>query len=544
MAAPAAAAPGEVDLLAEAVRTLRAGDAAAALAKIERTQRQFPDGTLAREAALLRAEALLVLDRDPAALQVLDAIVLHADVGDRRASLARGELRASAGRCAEAAGDFTRVLATDARDELAARSLYGRGACALAAGDRESARGDLTQALRLSPTGARSAAIEDALKDLARWKHLAADRHGTRRRNQMNIRIRTLAYWGWIAVTAATVGCQADNRVGLEPDGGAGSNQNGGAGSSGGASSTTPNGSVTQYMALAYTWAPPSHVTVAGLGGVTWFDQVTGAKLRTVNPGDGAALVRDVGDVMAASLLGNLWIFDTNSNLPRRTIKHDSQVLSLELSPNGDIVYSGGTDGKVRRFATTTGAEISPALGPDSTDFVRDLSASADGLYIAAAEKDGVHVWRTADGAPVVQLPAVMGAQAVRFAPSGREIAVTDINGTATYTLPDGTLIRRYVTDGIPSSIAYSADGTKLALPAIDSTVVRVFDTSTGAELITLFDSSPQRQNEDPISHRVVGLSFVERDTHVAAAWGSGRLSKWSVADGTLLWSRFDTDKP
>jgi tetratricopeptide (TPR) repeat protein len=166
--APAAAAPGEVDLLAEAVRTLRAGDAETALAKIERAQRQFPGGTLAREAALLRAEALLVLGRDAAALQALDAIVLHADAGDRRASLARGELRASAGRCAEAAGDFTRVLATDARDELAARSFYGRGACALAAGDRESARGDLTQALRLSPTGERSAAIEDALKDLAR----------------------------------------------------------------------------------------------------------------------------------------------------------------------------------------------------------------------------------------------------------------------------------------------------------------------------------------------------------------------------------------
>jgi hypothetical protein len=166
--APPAAAPGEVDLLAQAVRTLRAGDAATSLAQIERAQRQFPGGTLAREAALLRAEALLVLGRDPEALQVLDAIVLHADAGDRRASLARGELRASAGRCAEAAGDFTRVLATDARDELAARSLYGRGACALAVGDREGARGDLTQALRLSPTGERSAAIEDALKDLAR----------------------------------------------------------------------------------------------------------------------------------------------------------------------------------------------------------------------------------------------------------------------------------------------------------------------------------------------------------------------------------------
>jgi hypothetical protein len=353
----------------------------------------------------------------------------------------------------------------------------------------------------------------------------------------MNIRIGTFAYWGWIAVTAATLGCQADNRVGLEPDGGAGSNQNGGAGSSGGA--TASNGSFPQYMALAYRGG---QITVANVGGITRFDEVTGAKLRTVNPGGaGAMLVRDEGGVMAASLLGNLWLFNANSDL-QRTIRHDSQVFSLEVSDDGSVVYSGDIHGKVRRFDTKTGAAISPALGPDSTDFIMDLSASADGHYVAAAENDGVHIWRTVDGAPVVQLPGQ--ALSARFAPNSREIAVTDGNGTATYTIPDGTQIRRYDAKGLAISIAYSSDSTKLALAAIDSTVVKVFDTSTGAELLTLFDSSPQRQNEMLLEHRVIGLSFVERDTHVAAAWQSGRLSKWSVADGTLLWSRFDTDKP
>ncbi|HTA21332.1 MAG TPA: hypothetical protein VK989_18700, partial [Polyangia bacterium] len=141
----------------------------------------------------------------------------------------------------------------------------------------------------------------------------------------MNTRLGTIAHWGWLAITAATLGCQADNRVGLEPDGGAGASKNGGAGSS----NPGPTGASISYSALAYTWAPPAHVTVAGQGGITWFDQVTGAKLRTVDPGSqGATLVRDVGDVMAASLLGNLWIFDTGSNVPR-TIKHDSEILSL-----------------------------------------------------------------------------------------------------------------------------------------------------------------------------------------------------------------------
>jgi WD40 repeat protein len=318
---------------------------------------------------------------------------------------------------------------------------------------------------------------------------------------------------------AAVLGCQA---------GGDGNTQN-------------PGPPIVYYMALAYA---PAHgrITVAGDGGLIMFDPQTGRKLKTVDPGIGlAVIVREAGDVMAGVQLGNLWIFDSDGKL-QRNIKHDDQVYSLALSPDGSVVYSGGVDGKVRRFDTATGAEIKPALGPESQDFVNDLSVSADGLYVAAAEKEGVRVWRTTDGAPVVQLPRY--GYRVRFAPGGGEVTVVDDLGAATYAGPSGAEIRRYDIDGIMVRVAYSSDGTKLAVTSANDTVIKVFDASTGAALVALSDESAPRPPEQPGVRDVAELSFVEGDTRVAVGWRSGRLAEWNVADGTLLWSRLDSDTP
>ena len=162
--------------------------------------------------------------------------------------------------------------------------------------------------------------------------------------------------------------------------------------------------SVVYYFALAYSPAR-GRLTVAGDGGLMMFDPVTGAKLKTVDPGGGLAVVaREAGDVTAAAQLENLWLFDPMGKL-QRNIKHAYQVFSLALSPDGSVVYSGSIDGKVRRFRTADGAAITPAFGPDSQGFVNDVAVSSDGLYVAAAAMEGVRVWRTADGAPILEIP-------------------------------------------------------------------------------------------------------------------------------------------
>ena len=116
LSAPVADAPDEARLVARAFRHLRSeGDAVAALAALDERERQFGAGALGTEAALARAEALLLLGRTDDALPILVAL------RDPRTGLtpdvrvARAELLARARRCAEAVADFDALLAPSAR---------------------------------------------------------------------------------------------------------------------------------------------------------------------------------------------------------------------------------------------------------------------------------------------------------------------------------------------------------------------------------------------------------------------------------------------
>ena len=92
--------------------------------------------------------------------------------------------------------------------------------------------------------------------------------------------------------------------------------------------------------------------------------------------------------------------------------------------------------------------------------------------------------------------------------------------------------------------IAYSSDGAMLALSTGRNTSGQGVRHQDGRGARVAVDTSELRQPEQPGFRDVGELSFVEGDSRVAVAWHSGRLAEWSVADGTLLWSRLDSDKP
>src|SRR5262249_11172943 len=101
----------------------------------------------AKEALVLRVEALLDLGRREAALSALDPLALEGFPRARELTTIRGELRASAGRCRDALRDFSAAVATGGADAVAERALYGMGACRATLGDRIGARADLERYL-------------------------------------------------------------------------------------------------------------------------------------------------------------------------------------------------------------------------------------------------------------------------------------------------------------------------------------------------------------------------------------------------------------
>jgi hypothetical protein len=162
-------APEEARLVARAFRHLRSeGDAAAALADLEERERHFGSGTLATEAALARAEALLLLGRTDEALPILVGL------RDPRSGLtpevraARAELLAKAKRCAEAITDFDALLAPGAPPSTRERALYGRASCRVQDGRTADAISDLESYVQQYPQGRFAPAVREALAALHR----------------------------------------------------------------------------------------------------------------------------------------------------------------------------------------------------------------------------------------------------------------------------------------------------------------------------------------------------------------------------------------
>jgi hypothetical protein len=164
---PASATPlaRETELVRLALgRLRREHDPAGALALLDQHARRFPSGALGPEAAIVRVDALLALDRRSEALAILDRLPFPPSARGRELLVVHAELAAGAQRWTTAAAAFDLALADPALEaELAERALHGRAACRLRMGDRRAARVDLEAYLRRFPDGRFAATTRAAL---------------------------------------------------------------------------------------------------------------------------------------------------------------------------------------------------------------------------------------------------------------------------------------------------------------------------------------------------------------------------------------------
>jgi hypothetical protein len=167
---PAPPPETEARMLARALARLRQEhDAAGAVAILDDYARAYPGGLLQAEAFGVRLEAVLQLDDRPAALRLLDGRATFAGRLGRQQLLTRAELRASAGRYADALGDFDRLLApaaapATAPDDLE-RALYGRAVSLGRLGRHDRARADLTAYARQFPQGKHAREVARLLEE-------------------------------------------------------------------------------------------------------------------------------------------------------------------------------------------------------------------------------------------------------------------------------------------------------------------------------------------------------------------------------------------
>jgi tetratricopeptide (TPR) repeat protein len=157
----------EARWLAESIRSLRTDHKPeVALALLDRHAAALDQSPLVHEAMLLRVEALLALKRSDEALSLLDRKSLSNVAASRTLLLARAELRAAAGRCADSLADFDLVLSrAQQRDEQA---LYGRAVCRTRIGDKPGAHADFERYQRHFPKGPHILDVEKQLAAVAK----------------------------------------------------------------------------------------------------------------------------------------------------------------------------------------------------------------------------------------------------------------------------------------------------------------------------------------------------------------------------------------
>jgi len=161
----------EAQLVGRALARLRQDhDARGALALLDQYATTYPRGVLASEALSARLEAFLQLDDRASALRLLDGRSAFAGRLGAEQLLARAELRASAGRYADALGDFDRLLgpaAGAAAPGTLDRALYGRAVCLGHLGRDARARADLEAYQKRYPTGRYAAEVGRLLSGAA-----------------------------------------------------------------------------------------------------------------------------------------------------------------------------------------------------------------------------------------------------------------------------------------------------------------------------------------------------------------------------------------
>jgi len=214
-----------------------------------------------------------------------------------------------------------------------------------------------------------------------------------------------------------------------------------------------------------------------------------------------------------------LWDLQGAAREPRRVRAHDGGVRSVAFSPDGTLLATSGTDGRVRLWQVP-----SWRLHRDLAvhrDVAMGLAFRPDGELLASGGLDGVvHVSRTGSGKLVHKLGGGRGSRmriyGVTFSPDGKRLAFGHFDGSVeVHDLAGGAPQRLEGHRGRIQWLSFHPDGRRLGTPSTDGTW-RLWDLETGTHRV--FEG-----------HRSE-LNFLRFDP-------AGRLAATTSDDGTVrLW--------
>jgi WD40 repeat protein len=218
----------------------------------------------------------------------------------------------------------------------------------------------------------------------------------------------------------------------------------------------------------------------------------------------------------------------TTNIVPIRTINDSVEILASALDTNGTLAASGGSNGIIRLWNTSTGVEVSTFV-PDTFTSVKSISIHPQNTRIAAAFEDGsIRVWNISTGTLIWKKNSGSEGSGIAWNSVGTGIVTGHYdhkiriwNGT------DGADIRT-ITGHLSAitSISYSNSGAILISTSIDQSV-KVWSTSTWNEIKSITNA-----HTGIVNH---ATTLFSGDSLVATVGSDGLIRLWQSSTGSSI---------
>lgn len=238
---------------------------------------------------------------------------------------------------------------------------------------------------------------------------------------------------------------------------------------------------------------------------------------KTIAIGDGTSLSGEMNAV---------YLCDLQSGKRLRTLPaHVGGVRALAYAPDGKTFVSGGQDGSLAFWDTTTGKELRRLNGePAHVGPVYCLIFSADGKTLVSGGNDAC--LREPDGKPRLRIAMPSQVLSVGLSTDSKRLAITSADyrvrcwdTSTSKELWSGPGI--YLPGGV---LSFSPDGKTLAVPG-------------GTQTLRLYDVETGRWTNEQVGHsgQITGLTFSPDGKILASSAGDQVICLWDLAEGKLL---------
>ncbi len=187
--------------------------------------------------------------------------------------------------------------------------------------------------------------------------------------------------------------------------------------------------------------------------------------------------------VFAGAEDNRVWRFELATGTKTELASHDSWVRSLGFSTAGDVLVTGGYDGRLIWWPALAEKPTPARTVEAHQGWIRALSVSADGQFVATAGNDKkVKIWQMSDGALVRELAGHEShVYNVAFHPNGKDLVSGDLKSQYIHwDATTGEVKRKFAIASLhkydagfladiggPHSMAFSRDGKLLACGGI-----------------------------------------------------------------------------